>query len=63
MAGEIKLLYPWANANVVEQRLKVELGFVDRRPKDDDFRRSVETEAAKLGAFLGLSECSWELRM
>lgn len=41
----------WANANVVDGRLNVEVGFVDKRPKGTDFRRELDAEIARLDDF------------
>ncbi len=38
----------WANAAVAEGRLAVELGFVDRRPRERDFSRALDAEVARL---------------
>ena len=53
----------WANADVVEGKLSVELGYVKQRPKGRDFRSEVEAEVARLADFLHLNESSWELFM
>jgi len=42
----------WANAEVVERELRVELGFVEKRPKERDFSRELEAEVERLRAFL-----------
>ena len=42
----------WANATVVAKKLSVEFGFVERRPRDRQFRREADAEIARLEAFL-----------
>lgn len=43
----------WANAST-EDRLRVDLGFVDgRAPRDRDFKREADAEIARLAEFLG----------
>ena len=42
------LVVGWANAALVDGRLAVELGFVDRRPRERDFGRAVDAEIARL---------------
>jgi uncharacterized protein YcaQ len=42
----------WANATTTGGTLDVELGFVDRRPRDPAFRRDLDAELARLEAFL-----------
>jgi hypothetical protein len=42
----------WANAEVAGQGLSVQLGFVETRPSDADFRREVDAEIARLEAFI-----------
>jgi hypothetical protein len=42
----------WANATTTGSSLDVELGFVDRRPRDPAFRREADAEIARLEAFL-----------
>jgi uncharacterized protein len=44
----------WVNARVHEQRLNVEVGFVNKAPADADFSRELQTEIARLQTFLGL---------
>lgn len=51
----------WANAAVTDHRLRIELGFADRRPTSAAFRREANAEAARLAAFLGLDEGAAEL--
>lgn len=43
----------WANANVAGGRLDVEVGFVDKRPREKDFRVELDAEIARLEWFLG----------
>jgi len=42
----------WANANMVQGKLSVEVGFAGKRPKDADFRSELEAEIARLERFL-----------
>jgi len=51
----------WANANVEEERLKVELGFVAKRPRTEAFRILVEEKNESMARFLGLRSGQWEL--
>jgi len=44
----------WANLKVVDGRLKHELGFVERRPREAAFTRALEAELAAISGFLGL---------
>jgi len=44
----------WANAGVDTGRLKVDIGFVDKRPTDSDFRSELENEIERLRGFLQL---------
>lgn len=44
----------WANARVEGKRLKVEVGFADKRPMDPDFRSELDAEIARLENFLSL---------
>ncbi len=53
----------WANANVVERKLKVETGFVGQPPKDRDFLSELEAEVSRLAGFLRLDDDAWELKM
>ena len=53
----------WANADVVDGKLNVELGYVKQRPKSRDFRSEVEVEVARLADFLHLNDSSWDLVM
>jgi uncharacterized protein YcaQ len=48
----------WANAKVVGRRLSVELGFVEKRPTDRDFREETEAEIARLEDFLNLNRAN-----
>ena len=42
----------WANASVIEGRLDVDVGFVEKRPREKDFRTELDTEIARLERFL-----------
>ena len=43
----------WANARVEEGRLKVDVGFVNRRPKESAFQSELDAEISRMRAFLG----------
>ena len=45
----------WANAGVAGKKLSVDLGFVEKRPRDPAFRRALDEEIARMELFLGLS--------
>lgn len=51
----------WANADVVEGKLHVELGYVKQRPKGRDFRNEVEAEVTRLAEFLHLNDSALEV--
>lgn len=51
----------WANANMEDQRLKVDLGFAEKRPAAKAFRRLAEAEVDAMAVFLGLKSGDWEL--
>ena len=51
----------WANAAVTGGRLRVEIGFADRRPTAAAFEREANAEAVRLAAFLGLDEGAADL--
>ncbi|MEM8667995.1 MAG: crosslink repair DNA glycosylase YcaQ family protein [Planctomycetota bacterium] len=53
----------WANASVVNQRLKVEFGYVKKRPAAKAFRVRAEKEVSALATFLGLTNQDWELEL
>lgn len=42
----------WANAAVVESRLNIEVGFVQRRPREPEFTRELDDEISRLKQFL-----------
>ena len=44
----------WANARVSNDRLKVEVGFVNTAPADAEFSRELQAEIVRLQTFLGL---------
>jgi uncharacterized protein YcaQ len=50
----------WANANVANRKLNVELGFVARHPRQREFRAERDAEIARLEAFLGLKGAARE---
>jgi uncharacterized protein YcaQ len=43
----------WANARVVDKKLRVDVGFVANRPRGREFTRALDDEIARLGASLG----------
>ncbi len=43
----------WANARVVDGKLRVDVGFVAKRPRGREFTRALDEEIARLGASLG----------
>jgi uncharacterized protein len=43
----------WANACVVDKKLRVDVGFVANRPRGREFTRALDEEIARLGASLG----------
>jgi len=48
-------LIGWSNAQVEDDRLLVEVGFVDKRPRERAFLVGLEEESARLQRFLGIS--------
>ncbi len=42
----------WANAGIVENKLAVKVGFVEKRPADREFKQELEAEIARLETFL-----------
>lgn len=53
----------WATANVTDQRLHVNFGYVEKRPRPRTFRSSAEEEVESLTTFLGLSSGEWQLTL
>ncbi len=53
----------WANAEVVENRLKIELGYEGKRPKGKAFKTAAEKEVSAMARFLGLEESAWEAKL
>lgn len=51
----------WSNASLVNDRLKVELGYAGKRPREKAFRRCAEKEVASMAEFLGLPNDAWEV--
>jgi uncharacterized protein YcaQ len=43
----------WANARTEGERLNVDVGFVERRPRDADFQSELDEEISRLQTFLG----------
>lgn len=50
----------WANAIVENGRLKVEFGYVNERPHDQEYPEKAELEVVRMAKFLGLGESDWE---
>ena len=46
----------WANAQIVGERLNIDFGFVERRPKDAAFPLELEKEIARMETFLNLNK-------
>lgn len=42
----------WANAKMSKNALSFDLGFVDKRPRDSEFRRELDAEIARMEAFI-----------
>ena len=51
----------WANAKVVDERLQIEVGYVNEPASPLKFRRALETEIEAMTVFLGLSSGAWAL--
>lgn len=51
----------WANAKVDDGRLKVEFGYVGKRPGGKGFREAAEAEVEAMARFLGLESGAWEV--
>ena len=50
----------WANANVANDRLHLQIGYVAQAPKSRAYRQALEHEAIQLATFLGLQEDQWQ---
>ncbi|WP_309026198.1 DNA glycosylase AlkZ-like family protein [Pelagicoccus enzymogenes] len=50
----------WANAKVESGRLKVDFGYVGKRPRGKAFRSLAEAEVEAMALFLGLESGAWE---
>jgi hypothetical protein len=53
----------WASAKVDGKRLKVNVGYVDKRPRGAAFRFAAEAEVEAMTTFLGLESGAWELNL
>ncbi|MEL7500599.1 MAG: crosslink repair DNA glycosylase YcaQ family protein [Planctomycetota bacterium] len=53
----------WANAKVQDDRLKVEFGYQDKRPRAKAFRDRSEIEVEAMARFLKLPSGAWELEL
>nr|WP_286178184.1 crosslink repair DNA glycosylase YcaQ family protein [Rhodopirellula sp. JC639] len=51
----------WANANVSDDRLNVQFGYADKRPRQKVFRLQAEAEVEAMARFLGLDSGAWEI--
>ncbi|QEF97963.1 hypothetical protein Mal15_20090 [Stieleria maiorica] len=51
----------WANANVSDDRLNVQFGFADKRPRQKAFRLQAEAEVEAMTRFLHLNSGAWEI--
>ncbi|MCA9138101.1 MAG: YcaQ family DNA glycosylase [Planctomycetales bacterium] len=51
----------WANAQVIDERLKLEFGYAAKRPHAKAFRLLAEAESEAMAKFLGLESGAWEL--
>jgi len=45
----------WANASVIRDRLRVDVGFVGKRPRDAEFRSELAAEIGRMETFLSVS--------
>lgn len=52
----------WANAKVEGERLVVELGYVEKQPREKSFRQAIESEVEALAQFLALASGAWEVQ-
>lgn len=48
----------WANARVERERLRVDVGFHRKRPRDAEFRRELDAEITRMETFLSVSRRS-----
>jgi uncharacterized protein YcaQ len=46
----------WANANVRDDRLGIDVGFAKSRPRSEAFRYELKAESERLASFLGIEE-------
>jgi len=53
----------WTNAKVENARLKVEIGYAEKRPRAKAFRLLAEAEVESMTRFLGLESGAWELTL
>ena len=51
----------WAHAKVNEKRLKVDIGYVRKRPREKAFRLAIEAAVEARAIFTGLNSGGWEL--
>jgi len=51
----------WANLQVEAELLKIQLGYVGKRPRSKAFRSALEAEAEAMARFLTLETGAWEL--
>jgi hypothetical protein len=48
----------WANARLEGEHLNVDVGFVEKRPRESGFQSELDTEITRLESFLGLKQKS-----
>ena len=53
----------WANVGMVKGDLNVELGFVEKRPREKDFGLELDAEIARMKAFLDLKNSNDHLEL
>jgi len=53
----------WANVGIVKGDLQVELGFVEKRPREKDFGLELDAEIARLKDFLDLKNANDHLEL
>ncbi|MEL6110307.1 MAG: crosslink repair DNA glycosylase YcaQ family protein [Planctomycetota bacterium] len=50
----------WANAEIVDERLSVSIGYLNKRPRAKSFRLNAEAEIQTMAEFLGLQGDAWQ---
>jgi len=51
----------WVNASVINDRLKLQIGYVHKAPKSKAYGKALEEEASRMAVFLHLPEDEWEI--